>query len=386
MRRVVVSRSKTPVDRAQATALVHDAFGTTARLLSIHELTDGWFNAAYRLDVALGGDGAAAAPARSVVLKVAPPPDVEVLWYEHDILHAEIEALRLVRHCTDAPVPEVLWVDEATRLPSPSFLMSFVPGVSLANHRAEMPPAVLAQLDRTMGRHLAQLHAVTGEGFGLLSPDRPSHDTWPAAFGELVEQLLRDGERAGVVLPVGYDELRHGLAATHAALAEVTVPRFVQWDLWDGNVLVDPVSGALTGYLDFERALWGDPLLEIQFGPHGRVADVVDGYGSDPFTDPGARQRRALYTLYHHLVMSIEGAYRAYPSDPLGDRARAGLANDLRAVHEAGSSPPASPMTSPRPDTACRSCGAPQARMWSTPDGAVRLCPACATLHGVGCP
>jgi hypothetical protein len=63
----------------------------------------------------------------------------------------------------------------------------------------------------------------------------------------------------------------------------------VQWDLWDGNVLVDPASGALTGYLDFERALWGDPLLEFQFGPHGRAADVVAGYGSDPFDRSGRR-------------------------------------------------------------------------------------------------
>ena len=38
------------------------------------------------------------------------------------------------------------------------------------------------------------------------------------------------------------------------------------------------------------------------------------------------------------------------------------------------------------PSTACLSCGTPQARMWSTPQGAARLCPPCATLHGIGCP
>ena len=34
----------------------------------------------------------------------------------------------------------------------------------------------------------------------------------------------------------------------------------------------------------------------------------------------------------------------------------------------------------------CQSCGSPQARMWGTRDGAARLCPPCATLHGLGCP
>ena len=36
--------------------------------------------------------------------------------------------------------------------------------------------------------------------------------------------------------------------------------------------------------------------------------------------------------------------------------------------------------------TECVSCGLPQARSFDTPDGVARLCPACATLHGVGCP
>ncbi|CAB4364848.1 MAG: hypothetical protein F2681_11955 [Actinobacteria bacterium] len=35
---------------------------------------------------------------------------------------------------------------------------------------------------------------------------------------------------------------------------------------------------------------------------------------------------------------------------------------------------------------ACMSCGGPHARMWGTRDGAARLCPTCATLHGLGCP
>jgi len=34
----------------------------------------------------------------------------------------------------------------------------------------------------------------------------------------------------------------------------------------------------------------------------------------------------------------------------------------------------------------CQSCGVPHARMWGTREGAARLCPTCATLHGLGCP
>lgn len=42
---------------------------------------------------------------------------------------------------------------------------------------------------------------------------------------------------------------------------------------------------------------------------------------------------------------------------------------------------PAAPQEGP-----CESCGSPQARSWSTPEGPARLCPPCATLNGIGCP
>jgi hypothetical protein len=38
------------------------------------------------------------------------------------------------------------------------------------------------------------------------------------------------------------------------------------------------------------------------------------------------------------------------------------------------------------PKGPCMSCGAPNARIWHTPDGPARLCPTCAVLNGVGCP
>ena len=46
-------------------------------------------------------------------------------------------------------------------------------------------------------------------------------------------------------------------------LDEVSEPALVHWDLWAGNVFVK--DGKITGITDFERALWGDPLMEHYF-------------------------------------------------------------------------------------------------------------------------
>jgi aminoglycoside phosphotransferase (APT) family kinase protein len=271
--------------------------------------------------------------ARRVVLKVAPLPDVEVLTYEHDILRAEVEALRLVRTHTDAPVPEVLWFDDGgRRVASPLFLMPFVPGTSLDKLRAVLDADRQAHVDAELGRHLRAINDIRGSHFGLLAPTATRHVTWRDAFTELWTAVLADGERKAVALPVGYDELRAAFTDGLPACDDVEEPRLVYWDLWDGNVLVDPETGALLAMLDLERALWGDPLMEGQFTPHELRPALLAAYGPTELETPSGRTRRAMYTLYLHLVMSIEGAYRQYPDDVIGDWARLQLEDDVAAL------------------------------------------------------
>jgi len=319
----VESVSKTRVTEAVARDIAIAAFGSRARLAGFNELTDGWFNAAYELVLADG---------RRFVIKVAPPPNVEVLGYEHDIIHAEVDALQLVRQHTDAPVPTVEWVDDScTLVPSPFFAMTYIPGVSLWNVRETITLEERAELDRTIGRHLRAMNEITGPAFGMLAPSMPNHASWTPAFTELFEMLLADRERRAIELPISSGDARAAVAAVADALDEVSEPRLVHWDLWDGNVLIDPTTHRLTGLLDFERALWGDPLMETQFAT-GTSAAFTDGYGKEMPVTVGERRRRDVYTLYLHLVMSIEGTYRQYPEDPIGDWARAQLVDDLARV------------------------------------------------------
>jgi aminoglycoside phosphotransferase (APT) family kinase protein len=258
-----------------------------------------------------------------------------VLTYERDIVRAEVEALRLIRSATGAPVPEVLWFDDSNRhVPSPLFLMTHVAGSSLSAIGADLAPDERAAVDAALGRHLRSINDITnpagtGDRFGLLAPGADRFATWSDAFAAQFGSVLADGERVGVALPVPYDDIRAAVRAGADALGEVTDAHLVYWDLWDGNVLVDDATHELAGMLDLERALWGDPLMEGQFGPHGHSDALVEAYGIIDTTSPGARSRRALYTLHLHAVMSIEGAFRQYPEDPIGDWAKTQLAEDL---------------------------------------------------------
>lgn len=122
-----------------------------------------------------------------------------------------------------------------------------------------------------------------------------------------MEKLRKDQHDERIELPPGAFEA----AAPHlGALAEVESPSLVHWDLWDPNIFVDPESGRITGLIDFERAMWADPLIEGNFMQPSPA--LMEGYGH-PVTQPAeATARRYLYDLYLSLIMVIESTYRKF--------------------------------------------------------------------------
>jgi aminoglycoside phosphotransferase (APT) family kinase protein len=315
------SLSKTFLSQETAELIVARHLGGGRKLARLEELKEGYFNAAYRLQLADGFQ---------CVLKIAPPPEVRVLRYEKDILRTEVETLRLVRTHTDLPVPAILFHDESCALlPSPFYGMEFIAGTPLHKTRETLSPAEQAQIDRRLGDYLRQMNAIRGDRFGYYAQPETQSASWAAAFEQMLAGVLQDGRDADVKLPRPAEEIL-ALARRHAsALEEVTAPALVHWDLWDGNVFIDPQTKAITGIIDFERALWADPLMECNFGAFGFNRDFLTGYGCDyPFT-PAQELRRTLYNVYLFLIMVIECTYRHYPTPDQENWARLRLAEEL---------------------------------------------------------
>lgn len=318
------SLSKTPVSDASAQAIVAHHLGSSARVQSFTELTDGYFNAAYRVELA---DGLV------FVLKVAPPAEVRVLRYERDIMRTEVDVLRLVREQTDMPVPRVLFADDSRRIIANSFFaMEFLPGTPFNKIKAEMPPDDKLAIERAAGRYLRQMNDISGPCFGLFAhPDRQSQ-RWREAFGWLMDDILADGREMNVILPLPPEELAARLDSHYTVLDEVTLPRLVHWDLWDGNIFVDPVAHNITAVIDFERALWADPLMECNFGAFGVSTAFVEGYGRPMLQTESQKRRRVLYNVYLYLIMIIECYYRRYETDKQETWARGQLDRELRGL------------------------------------------------------
>lgn len=262
------------------------------------ELTDGWFNAAFLLSLPDGDE---------FVLKVAPPPGVKLLRYEADILRAEVESMERVKGLV--PVPSVVAYDASSALlESPFFIMERLPGVPYNHLRESLSAEQQRGVEVQTGRIVRALGVPGERGLGLWNG--PFFATWREAFEHLMTALRMDAEEAAVDLPDGCWEA--GLPHL-SALDEVGEARLVHWDLWEGNLFVDPTTLAVTGVIDFERALWGDPLMEINF--FMKRDGFLEGYGADLVSSPGGASRRYLYDLYLMLVMVIESKYRGFTAE-----------------------------------------------------------------------
>ena len=283
--------------------LVRAQFGTAVSPTTITPLKDGWFNTAYALSLSDGQP--------DVVLRIAPPPGQPVLTYERDLMRRETAVMQLVEKELDIPVARLLAYDgRRTVLDRDYMFVARLAGRPLDQAKADMPPEELVRVLRQLGEYAARIHALPGPRFGYDCAGL-SAETWPAAFLRMTGALLDDGEGLGVALPVPYTAVRARLEELAPLLDGVDVPRLVHWDLWEGNIFVDVVDGryAITGIIDWERALWGDPDIDqVMF------RDAADpfwlGYGRSPAADPDAQTRGALYRLYLWLVMLIEDKVR----------------------------------------------------------------------------
>jgi aminoglycoside phosphotransferase (APT) family kinase protein len=301
-------------------AALRDAGVRWGEVTDCRLLGGGTFSSVFRVGTV---DGA------GLVVKLAPAPDRPVLRYERGILATEAWYLRTARERTSVPVPTVLAVSPPGGSGLGDHLVtSECPGTPWEELRKHVDAAGRTRLREELGRHMAALHAVTGtDGFGLPAlPFGPLRPVWRDAFLEMLDAVLDDAGRFAVSLPRSADEIRKILDARSDVLDEVTTPRLVHWDLWDGNILAEPGPRGprVTALIDAERAFWGDPVAD--FVSLGLLHDItrdeafLSGYraAGGPVTfDAAARERLALYRAYLYLVMWVEARPRNFDAGHL---------------------------------------------------------------------
>ncbi|MFJ5774263.1 phosphotransferase family protein [Streptomyces sp. NPDC093094] len=328
------SRTKRSMSPDELGALLHASMGTGCRVEG--ELTDGWFNTAYRVRL---DDG------RPAIVKLAPPADAAVLRYEQGIMATEAMVYHRIAGLPGPGVPAPALLHAGEEL----LVLSVLGGTPWDKAAGRLSPDRASALRRELGGITARLHTLAPDDgrFGYPAKESSlSAADWRTAFGAMVEALLEDAARWGSPIGVTPGAVRELVADGAYALDEVTEPRLVHFDLWPGNIFIDLPGGAgparITGIIDHERALWADPaaeLVSLAFGGDtGPAGDFAAGYteagGSLDFTD-ALRHRLALYRLYFGLLLVVECGPRGYGAEHLA-MCRRTLAESITALRSSG--------------------------------------------------
>lgn len=274
----------------------------------LQELTEGYFNIAYEVSF---HDGTAS------ILKIAPHPDVTVMTYEQNIMEAEIRSMQLITGQSKVSAPEIEFYDfSCTLCSAPYFFMKKIKGKSLAVQKQHLTPEQLSDIYMTVGSLNKEMNQVTNEYFGYMGQKAFQGKDWHDVFGKMLRAVIGDAERENIDLRLSARELMDMLEHDKSLFLEVTTPRLVHWDIWDGNIFVD--NGELTGFIDWERCLWGDHLMEVGFRSYAQSPDFLQGYGIGKLTAEESR-RILWYDVYLLMIVAQEPVYRKYETAELYD-------------------------------------------------------------------
>lgn len=198
---------------------------------------------------------------RGVVLKAS----------QEQSVRAEAYAARCAERAS-VPVPAILAEGKDQRLPGQDwFVMRRAGG---------QPWASVAQTDvqrtRTLddiGQVFASLHSVPMRDYGPLTPgldgQYPSWSGWlHAELLSCCQPLIRKGH-----LPSHFMRMAEDVSRSLAPQLENVRPVLLHGDLGDGEIFVDPYSGAVTAIVDWGDALSGDPLYDFARFVAGGPAD-----------------------------------------------------------------------------------------------------------------
>ena len=319
------SKTKVKLTQADIQRLVNHAFGTIS-LVSVRELTDGWFNTAYHITMSNGE--------MQTVLKVGPPDEAGILTYEKNLLRAEVETMKLVAANPEIPVPRITFDDFSRKLlPYDYYFMDFIAGATWSNIRDTLSSAQNNIIEYQLGQITAQINTFENMAFGYYAFGC-EFDNWPDAFRWMCGLLFADARQYQIEPELSEQEFFAKFDQYRAIFAEITRPQLVHWDLWAGNIFVTFNGDApeIEGIVDFERALWGDPLMESYPGRLRGIPNYIAGYGRDILATQAQRLRRIFYNIYLDLIMIIEDGPRNYDDKSSVKWARERLQRDINML------------------------------------------------------
>lgn len=267
---------------------------------SIKELTEGMCNVTYNITFTDGYE---------CILKIAAKDRTGNTSNEINLMEAEVTAMKLVREHCSFKVADVLAYDcSKTICDGDYFFMEKLTGTNYSFIRDKMPEETKRNIAKEIGGISRQLCSITNPQFGFLG-DTKRYDCLADFVRTMLTNLISDGQKKNVDLGCDVDRLLEEFEAEKHIFDEVQTATLVHWDMWEGNVFVE--EDHVSGIIDWERAMWGEPFMDDRFRKHNRNNDFLEGFGKQEFTETESKRLR-WYDIILYLTMMVEVFYREF--------------------------------------------------------------------------
>lgn len=275
------------ISPAQAQAIV-DRVAPGRRLSRLSALLSGEIGAVFEIELA---DGPPA-----LVLKVYP----EVLHWK---MRKEVLVAGLLDGRLSVPTPRILLADDGKSLIDLNFaVMTRLEGANVLGLERALDRSQVIAIYEQMGRTLREIHRIAMDTFGYIGPDgivSPATSNRAYMLSQF-ERKLGGFDQFG-----GRPDLAAGLhdyvERSAALLDGCTRPSLCHYDFHTGNVLA--IGDRLTGIVDLENAIAGDPLMDLAKtiaysvrDDEAKRAALLAGYG--PIERPDWQATLQLYQFY----------------------------------------------------------------------------------------
>lgn len=280
-----------PVATAQA---IVDGVLQGHTVAAVSEIHGGEIAAIY--EIAFGG------AEQPVILKVYPD---SLHWK----MQKEVTVASLIQACLSVPVPRILLADDSKRLLGLNFiLMTKLAGSILGGFESTLTNGQRVSAYRQIGLLLREFHRIPMEAFGYIGASGilTAHSTNHAYLSFQFDRKLKEFTDRGGAIRLAQRIAAH-VSRRADLLRECSHPMLCHNDLHVGNLLAEITKGdvRLSGVLDFEGALAGDPLMDVAKALYyldaGARDALLEGYG-----DTGRQHWQQALDLYHlYFVLEL---------------------------------------------------------------------------------
>lgn len=296
-----------------------EIFSVINEIFKIHSLGEvkdivalkgGTFNRVFRVSTEKG----------EYAVKIVGDSKKEVLTYEKGLIETEVKVYELLQGAQSGYFPKIHGYNYTDTYDYKYLIMDFAEGTML--NKTKLGKAEYNGVMYSLGRAMAEIHSVTGEGFGYMQCGLKS--TMREAYLSMTENLMKDARRKVNDIPYA-DRVRSAIEKNISAFDGVAVPVLNHFDLWGGNIVIK--NGKLSALIDCERAMFGVPegdFISLAYlAPFDieKNRQLVEGYNSvaaEKITFEGDSLKRFyLMRLLLGLIVFTETHYRYKKYSPM---------------------------------------------------------------------